>query len=142
MSFKTITVDIPLGNGEIDSVDIQIFACDKCGRSINASKEPIILDQSCVSIVHPSGFDEVVHVPNSKAGYTNHYCLDCALTDGIPYFSQQEKENVLKAMTRRFLVEGYGKRNPSLQPKLAEKIQATNDEALIEDFTKKEGKIK
>ena len=130
--FKTVTVQVPLSGGDFDQIDIQVFACDKCGRDINGSKEPIIIDQSCVTVVHPSGYDEVVHEPNCKAGYLNQYCLDCATAeDTIPFFSKKERLNVLNALVRRYDLEGYDRRNPSLKAKMVAKNKEFVEKAPI-----------
>lgn len=123
MSIEKVRVGITLANGEIDTVEVQVFQCDKCLRQINASKEPVIIDQSCVTIIHPSGYDEVVMEPNCKQGFLNHYCVDCTLeADGIPFFSDKERANVLKAITRRYEKEGYEDRNPRLKAKMVAKL--------------------
>jgi hypothetical protein len=92
---------------EGERIPIELLRCTACDRRIYPHREPVILDQSTLDLVHPSRYRETVHKPNTDQGYADIYCLISALEMGIPYMSDQERVQIIDAINRRWHIEGY-----------------------------------
>lgn len=79
------------------------ITCDvpACGRAIDPASEPIIVKQSSLTLVHPSGYTEMIHQSNERAGKFHYYCQDCLKKQAVPGQTPEELQNFDAAMQRR-----------------------------------------
>ena len=93
-----------------DPAQITRLTCDcGCGKRINIGREPFVVDQSSLRIVHADGAmpqDEIVHQPNELNGYFDYYRLECALAGRIPRMVKAEIDAIRGAVQRQITLYG------------------------------------
>lgn len=64
------------------SINVVVYDCDRCGRMLDPSVEPLVKKQLTYMLIHPDGVVETVHEPNEIDNnvQTEYYCIDCFTT--------------------------------------------------------------
>lgn len=61
------------------TINVVVYDCDRCGRMLDPSAEPLVKKQLTYMLIHPDGVVETVHEPNEIDNnvQTEYYCMDC-----------------------------------------------------------------
>lgn len=61
------------------TINVVVYDCDRCGRMLDPSAEPLVKKQLTYMLIHPDGVVETVHEPNEVDNnvQTEYYCTTC-----------------------------------------------------------------
>lgn len=61
------------------TINVIVYDCDRCGRMLDPSAEPLVKKQMTYMLIHPDGVVETVHEPNEVDNnvQTEYFCTTC-----------------------------------------------------------------